>query len=89
MYPHPNFDNNFINMSKTKKVGKNGSIIEQNIPGIGIGTYKDLYNAAENGNDNAQFNLALSYQNGEGTEKNLEKAFYWYQKAAKNGCIEA
>ncbi len=51
-------------MSKTKKVGKNGSIIEQNIPGIGIGTYKDLYNAAENGNDNAQFNLALSYHSG-------------------------
>src|SRR5436190_248752 len=35
--------------------------------------------------DYAQFNLANSYYNGEGTEKNLEKAFYWYQKAAENG----
>ncbi|CAB5186055.1 unnamed protein product [Rhizophagus irregularis] len=26
---------------------------------------------------------------GEGTEKNLEKAFYWYQAAAENGVEEA
>ena len=46
---------------------------------------KDLYKAAENKDINAQFNLALLYENGEGTEKNLEKAFYWYQKVAENG----
>ncbi|PKC01413.1 HCP-like protein [Rhizophagus irregularis] len=27
----------------------------------------------------------MYYHYGEGTEKNLEKAFYWYQEAAKNG----
>src|SRR6266498_2609460 len=37
----------------------------------------------------AQFNLAILYENGEGVEKNLEKAFEWYQKAADNGDIEA
>ncbi len=31
------------------------------------------------------YNLALCYQYGKGTETNLEKAFYWYQKAAENG----
>ncbi|RGB41670.1 kinase-like domain-containing protein, partial [Rhizophagus diaphanus] len=31
------------------------------------------------------FNLAGCYHSGEKIEKNLEKAFYWYQKAAENG----
>src|SRR5688572_2498308 len=39
----------------------------------------------ENGDINAQYNLAQKYYE----EKNLEKAFYWYQKAAENGNIEA
>ncbi|CAB5297795.1 unnamed protein product [Rhizophagus irregularis] len=33
--------------------------------------------------------LARCYENGKGTEKNLEKAFHWYQKAAENGDKEA
>jgi TPR repeat protein len=39
---------------------------------------------AENGNKHAQYNLGLIYENGVGTEKDLEKAFHWYQKAAEN-----
>src|ERR1043165_8604559 len=50
---------------------------------------KDLYRAAENGNIDAQYNLGYLYEKGEGTEKDLEKAFYWYQKAAENGNLNA
>src|SRR6266542_1762965 len=45
--------------------------------------------AAENGHINAQNNLAFLYENGEGTEKDLEKSFYRYQKAAENGNVDA
>src|SRR5436305_1796883 len=48
-----------------------------------------LEQAAKNGDKVATNNLALCYYYGEGTEKNLEKAFYWYQKAAENGDEDA
>ncbi|CAB5213008.1 unnamed protein product [Rhizophagus irregularis] len=44
-----------------------------------------LEKLAENGDKEAMFYLATCYKNGEGAEKNLEKAFHWYQKAAENG----
>ena len=44
---------------------------------------------AEKGDKVAQYNLGCLYERGEGTEKNLEKAFYWYQKAADNGHSDA
>src|SRR3954466_9234168 len=45
---------------------------------------KLLEQSAENDKD-AQYNLACLYYNGEGTEKNLEKAFCLFQKAAEYG----
>jgi len=51
--------------------------------------FNEIKKAAEDGHIDVQHNLATLYYNGEGTEKNLEKAFYWYQKAAENGSIEA
>src|ERR1044071_9587596 len=56
--------------------------------GINRVLYKSSYlyqKTAENGDAEAQFNLALLYEKGEETKKNLEKAFDWYQKAAENG----
>ena len=41
--------------------------------------------AAENGFDNAQCDLGCLYERGERTEKDLGKAFYWYQRAAESG----
>ena len=45
----------------------------------------DLYKlAAEEGNIEAQKSLAFLYEQGEGIEKNLEQAIYWYKEAIKN-----
>src|SRR5205823_5043060 len=51
--------------------------------------YEEYRKAAENGNKSAMNNLALCYKNGKGTEKDLEKTFYWFQKAAKGDHINA
>ncbi|GBB92357.1 hypothetical protein RclHR1_00020060 [Rhizophagus clarus] len=37
------------------------------------------------GHGDAQYNLGLFYKNGIGTEKDIKKAIYWYQKSAENG----
>ncbi|GES92816.1 kinase-like domain-containing protein [Rhizophagus clarus] len=50
---------------------------------------KSVENAAENGDMHAMLNLSNCYYNEKGTEKNLEKAYYWCQKSVKNGNIEA
>ncbi|RIA94269.1 hypothetical protein C1645_818259 [Glomus cerebriforme] len=55
--------------------------------------YKDLlnyfldndYNSVKNEHSIAQITLGNFYENGENIEKNLEKAIYWYNKAAENG----
>src|SRR4051794_5986509 len=48
-----------------------------------------LKQSAENGDTSAMNSLAIHYYNGKGTEKNLEKVFYWLQKAAENGDKDA
>lgn len=45
--------------------------------------------AAEAGDVKAQHFLALMYQNGNGVERDFEKAAYWYDKTAKQGDAEA
>ena len=40
-------------------------------------------------NAQAQYEVALCYQNGRGTEKNEKKAAEWYRKAAEHGHAEA
>src|SRR5436190_535378 len=51
-----------------------------------------LIQSAKNGDDDEQHNLGLllyDYNDDEGTEKNLEKAFHWFQKAAEKDHIKA
>ena len=45
--------------------------------------------AAEQGNEKAQFNLARCYAIGEGVEKDLKEAEYWFRKAAERGLEQA
>lgn len=43
---------------------------------------KDLISLAEQGDCQAQNDLAASYATGDGIAKDLKKAIYWYEKAA-------
>jgi len=44
---------------------------------------------AEQEDPSAQFKLALMYSKGHEVEQNADEAFFWYEKAAKNGDINA
>jgi len=48
-------------------------------------SFDDLLGAANTGNKESQYALALAYQEGRGTEKNLDQARVWYEKAAGQG----
>ena len=45
--------------------------------------------AAEQGDSDAQFNLATMYANGDGVELNMDEAIRWLQKSADQGDEEA
>ncbi|MFB1049393.1 tetratricopeptide repeat protein [Paraliobacillus sp. JSM ZJ581] len=45
--------------------------------------------AADRGDSYGEFNLGLCYENGIGTQVNIKKAKYWYQKAALKGDDQA
>lgn len=42
-----------------------------------------LERAAKENHPNAQYNLAVMYQKGDGVERDLHKALFWYEKAAQ------
>ena len=45
--------------------------------------------AAEQGDADAQCNLGMCYEDGDGVEKDLQKAIEWYTKAANQGNTNA
>ncbi len=48
-----------------------------------------LMRAAKQNHPNAQYNLAVMYQKGDGVEVNVEQSIYWYEKAAQAGLPNA
>ncbi len=42
-----------------------------------------------NGDKDAEYCLGAAYHDGSGVERNLEKAFFWYGKAAQKGQVDA
>jgi len=51
--------------------------------------FESLLKSAEQGNLDAQFILAQAYEVGNGIEKNLDLAFFWYGQAANAGHVPA
>ena len=51
--------------------------------------FKLLYEAANLDHYQAQYNLAVMFQKGDGVKVNLEEAFKWYEKAAEAGIAMA
>ena len=49
----------------------------------------DIRTVAEQGQAEAQFNLGMTYHNGEGVPRNDSEATKWYRKAAEQGHAEA
>ena len=49
---------------------------------------KGYYEAAMQGDPEAQYKLAECYYNGNGVRKDLSEAIKWYRKSAEQGCAE-
>ena len=50
---------------------------------------EELIKQANEGDAEAQFLLGLAYYDGNGISKNYSKAYYWFQKAVKQGNNDA
>jgi hypothetical protein len=55
----------------------------------GITSFQLYQSKANQGDADAQFNLALLYENGVGIPRDARNAIYWYTKAAKQGHVNA
>ncbi len=98
--PNPNYDGSIseiekynVNLIKWYEGYKNtlndsvGSTSSSNL--VALSKLKqdlpNLQQAAGQGDAEAQFNLARMYYNGEGVQKNLQKAYAWFLKASQQG----
>lgn len=51
--------------------------------------YEGFISLAQIGNPDAMMNVAVMFDNGQGVEKNVTRAAYWYKKSARLGIVEA
>ena len=50
-----------------------------------VSDFKETLQVAEQGNAEAQFNLGLMYDNGQGVRQDYAEAVRWYRQAAEQG----
>lgn len=95
-YDNKEFEKAFELFTKSAKKKNSSSIYALGVlHKDGTGTKKDMKKAFNNflesanlGNRNAQFNTGLYYEHyykEANIEQNLDKAFFWYEKSAKQG----
>ena len=49
---------------------------------------EELIKRAEEGDDRAQYQLGLTYYNGNGIKQSNREAYYWFQKSAEQGLMK-
>ena len=54
-----------------------------------VSYFKEMLQAAEQGNVAAQYNLGVMYANGQGVRQDYAQAVQWYRKVAEQGDAEA
>ena len=54
-----------------------------------VSDFREILQAAEQGNAAAQFNLGVMYENGQGVRQDYVQAVQWYRKAAEQGDAQA
>ncbi|KAF0095333.1 MAG: hypothetical protein E1N59_828 [Puniceicoccaceae bacterium 5H] len=90
-----------LGLSASSEKGREGDAFAQNRAGeiyyYGMGdvlpdfekAFRWFTQAADQGNADAQYNLGVMYQMGEGVDVQPEKAVFWYQQAAEQKQINA
>ena len=54
-----------------------------------VSYFKETLQAAEQGNAQAQYNLGVMYEQGQGVRQDVAQAAQWFRKAAEQGFAEA
>lgn len=82
------FAENGFDITAAAEAGNAQAQYDLGIINIQQGDYQEamkwLTKSSNQGNSDAQFNLALMYRDGEGCSVNYQQALYWFKKAAEN-----